>query len=246
LTNVYSLATTIDFAAGDAIAGSRRPQVRWEQSIADNYQGAVALEMLEFVDIDNVADLPGQPSQRLPLLAARSTKKTDRGRLMLGGSLFELRWDGLGETPNATAVGWGLVFSGRLGLGERDFLVWNTSAGNGWGSNIATGIGAGATAVLTPDGRLDPLFAWNVQVGGSHYLSEVLALNLSLAWASFEDSPDRPGDRLNEGGTAHVNVIWSPVKSVNTGVEYMVALRRNVDEADGTAHRVQAMIKYIF
>ena len=246
LTNVYALAPTIDFAGGDAITGTRRPQVRWEQSIADDYQGAVALEMLEFVDIDNVADQPGRPSQNLPLLAARSTKTTDRGRLMLGGSLFQLRWDGLGEIPNATTVGWGLVFSGRLGLGERDFLVWNTSAGNGWGSNIASGIGAGGTAVLTPDGQLDPLYSWNVSVGGAHYLSEVVALNVSLAWASFEDSPDRPGDRLEEGGTAHVNVIWSPVKSVNTGLEYMVALRRNVDEADGTAHRVQAMIKYIF
>ena len=41
-------------------------------------------------------------------------------------------------------------------------------------------------------------------------------------------------------------MIWPPVKSVNTGLKYMVALRRNVDEADGTAHRVQAMIKSNF
>ena len=246
LTNVYSLATTIDFAGGDAVSGSRRPQVRWEESLSDGYEAAVAIEMLEFVDIDNVADQPGRASQQLPLLAARLTKTTDRGRLMLGGSVFELRWDGEGEIDNATALGWGLTFSGRLGLGKRDFLVWNASAGKGWASNIATGIGADAAAVLTPDGTLDPLFAWNVQVGGAHYLSDVVAFNASLAWASFEDSTERPGDRLLEGATAHFNVIWSPVKSVNTGVEYMVALRRNVDEADGTAHRVQAMVKYIF
>ena len=246
LTDVYSLATTIDFAAGDAISGSRRPQVRWEQPLSDDFDGAVALEMLEFVDIDNVAGQPGQASQRLPLLAARTTQTTDRGRLMLGGSVFELRWDGLGEVSNATAVGWGVLLSGRLGLGKRDFLLWNASAGNGWASNIATAIGTGSSAVLLPDGALDPLFAWNVQVGGAHYLSNVVALNLSLAWASIEDSPERSDDSLEEGGTAHINVIWSPVPSVNTGVEYMVGLRRNYDGADGTAHRLQAMIKYIF
>ncbi len=246
LTNVYSLATTIDFAAGDAVSGARRPQVRWEESLSDSYEAAVAIEMLEFTDIDNVADQPGRASQQLPLLAARLTKTTDRGRLMLGGSVFELRWDGEGEIDNATALGWGLTFSGRLGLGKRDFLVWNASAGKGWASNIATGIGLGAAAVLTPAGTLDPLFAWNVQLGGAHYLSDVVAFNASLAWASFEDTPDVSGDRMLEGGAAHFNVIWSPVKSVNTGVEYMVALRRNVDEADGTAHRVQAMVKYIF
>jgi hypothetical protein len=246
LTDVYSLATTLDFAAGDAISGSRRPQVRWEQTLSDGFKGAVALEMLEFVDIDNVADQPGEASQRLPLLAARTTRTTNRGRLMLGGSVFELRWDGLGEISNATTVGWGVLLSGRLGLGKRDYLLWNASGGNGWGSNIATAIGTGSSAVLTPDGTLDPLFAWNVQVGGVHYLSNVVALNLSLAWASVEDSPDRPGTSLKEGGTAHVNIVWSPVKSVNTGVEYMLGLRRNYDGADGTAHRLQAMIKYIF
>jgi hypothetical protein len=246
LTDVYSLATTLDFAAGDAISGSRRPQVRWEQSLVGGFKGAVALEMLEFVDIDNVAGLPGQASQRLPLLAARTTRATDRGRLMLGGSVFELRWDGQGEMPNASAVGWGILLSGRLGLGERDFLVWNASGGDGWGSNIATDIGTRSSAVLMPDGTLDPLSSWNVQLGGGHYLSDVVALNLSLAWASVEDSPHRPDNSLREGGTAHVNIVWSPVKSVNTGVEYMVGLRRNYDGADGTAHRVQAMIKYIF
>jgi DcaP outer membrane protein len=246
LTDVYSLATTLDFAGGDALAGSRRPQVRFEQPLNDQYRLAVALEMLEFPDIDNVADQTGQESQLLPLLAARVTRVSNRGRAMLGASVYQLRWDGLGTGPDATAVAWGALFSGRLGLGERDFLVWNTSAGNGWGSNIVTGIGVGSAAMLTPDGTLDLLFSWNAQLGGAHYLSDVVALNLSLAWASGEESPLKPGDRLMEGGTAHANVIWSPFKSVNTGVEYMRGLRRNQDGADGTAARVQAMVKFIF
>jgi hypothetical protein len=246
LTNVYSLATTIDFAAGDAIAGSRRPQVRYEQPLNDEFEAAVALEMLEFSDIDNVDDQTGLASQQLPLLAARVTRATKRGRAMLGASLYQLRWDGLDTGPYATAAAWGVVFSGRLGLGERDFFVWNTSVGNGWGSNIATDIGAGSAAVLTPAGDLDLLFAWNLQVGGAHYLSELVALNLSMAYASIEESQLKPADRLKEGGTVHANVIWSPVKSVNTGVEYIWGLRRNFGGSDGTASRIQAMIKFIF
>ncbi len=124
--------------------------------------------------------------------------------------------------------------------------MWNTSAGNGWGSNIATDIGAGSAAVLTPGGSLDLLFSWNAQVGVAHYLSEVVALNVSAAWASVENSQLKPAGRLMEGGTAHANVIWSPFKSVNTGVEYIYGLRRNYDGSDGTANRVQAMIKFIF
>ena len=246
LTDVYSFATTIDFAAGDAIAGSRRPQIRFEQPLENGFQAAVAVEMLEFTGIDNVDDQTGQASQLLPLVAARITRATNRGRAMLGASLYQLRWDGFGTGPDATTVAFGGVFSGRVGLGERDYLVWNTSAGSGWASNIATEIGLGSAAVLTPEGTLDPLFSWNVQVGGAHYFSEVLALNLSVAWASVEESGLRSGDRLNEGGTAHANVIWSPFKSVNTGVEYMYGLHRNYDGSDGNANRVQAMVKFIF
>jgi len=246
LTDVYSLATTIDFAAGDALAASRRPQIRWEQPLGDEYHWAVALEMLEFPEIDNVFDLPGQASQELPLLAARVTKQTERGRAMLGASAFQLRWDGQDMIPNDTAMGWGVVFSGRKGFGERDFLLWNASMGEGWGSNVISGIGGGTGAILKVDGTLDPLFSWNLQLGGAHYLSETLALNASLAWASFDDSELRPDDRLLEGGTAHFNVIWSPFKSVNTGLEYMFGLRRNVDGADGRAQRLQAMFKFIY
>ena len=246
LTDVYSLATTIDFAAGDAVAGSRRPQIRWEQPLGNDYNWAVALEMLEFPEIDNVFNLPGEASQELPALAARVTKQTERGRVMLGASAYQLRWDGQGEISNATELGWGIVFSGRKALGERDFLVWNASMGEGWGSNVVSGIGGGTGAILKPDGTLEPLFSWNLQLGGAHYLSETLALNASLAWASFDDSDLRPDTRLLEGGAAHLNMIWSPFESVNVGVEYMVGLRRNVDGADGTAQRLQAMIKFTY
>jgi len=246
LTDVYSLASTIDFAAGDAIAGSRRPQVRFEKSLNDEFRAAVALEMLEFTDIDNIHDQAGVASMQLPLVAARITRNTKRGRAMLGASLYQLRWDGLGTGPDATAVAFGAVFSGRLALGKRDFFVWNTSAGNGWGSNIAKSINTGSAAVLTSGGALDLLFSWNVQAGVTHYVSEVVALNVSTAWASVQDSQLKPAGSLKGGGTAHVNVIWSPFKAVNTGVEYMGGLRLNYDGSHGTASRVQTMIKYIF
>lgn len=246
LTDVYSLASTIDFAAGDAISVSRRPQVRFEQPLNDEFKAAVALEMLEFIEIDNVDSQEGQASQLLPLLAGRITRHTNRGRAMLGASIYQLRWDGLGTGPDASAAAWGVLFSGRVGLGERDYLVWNTSAGNGWGSNVITDIGSGNGAVLTPNGTLDLLFMYNVQLGYTHYFSEVLTVNSSFAWASVEDNQLKADDDLKQGGTAHVNVIWSPFKSANTGVEYIYGLRRNNDRSDGAAHRVQAMIKFIF
>ncbi len=53
-------------------------------------------------------------------------------------------------------------------------------------------------------------------------------------------------NNMAKGGTAHVNIIWSPVKRINTGIEYIYGKRTNVDGDFGEANRVQFMIKYIF
>ena len=112
-SDLFAVPNTIDFAAGDAITGTRRAQVRFEDDLSKKLKYAVALEMLEFPGID-APDSLGQASQNLPLLAGRITKKTTSGgRMMLGASIFQLRWDGQGIIPNSTAIGWGFSFSRR-------------------------------------------------------------------------------------------------------------------------------------
>jgi hypothetical protein len=96
-SDLFAIPNTIDFAAGDALTGTRRAQIRFEDKLGKSFKYALALEMLEFPGID-APDSLGQASQNLPLLAGRLTKSTSSGgRLMLGASLFQLRWDGLEE-----------------------------------------------------------------------------------------------------------------------------------------------------
>ncbi len=45
-SDLYAVPATIDFAAGDALTGTRRAQVRFEDAINDKFKYAVALEML--------------------------------------------------------------------------------------------------------------------------------------------------------------------------------------------------------
>ncbi|MCA6078963.1 DcaP family trimeric outer membrane transporter, partial [Fulvivirga sedimenti] len=118
-SDLFAVPATIDFAAGDALTGTRRAQVRWEDKLGSKFMYALALEMLEYPGID-ARDTIGQASQQLPLLTGRITKKTAAGgRLFLGASVFQLRWDGLGAMPNSRALGWGFSFSGREYFGAK-------------------------------------------------------------------------------------------------------------------------------
>jgi hypothetical protein len=48
------------------------------------------------------------------------------------------------------------------------------------------------------------------------------------------------------GESAHINLMWSPYKKVNTGIEYMYLRRTNMDDSRGTGRRLQLMVKYLF
>ena len=245
-SDLYAVPNTIDFAAGDALTGTRRAQIRFEDHISESVSYAIAAEMLEYPGIDGVDSL-GQASQNLPLLAGRITKKTrSGGRIMLGSSIFQLRWDGQNIISNARAFGWGFSFSGREYFGKKHFFRWMASYGHGWGSQIVATIGTGSSAVLTPDGKLETMPAWNLGAGVALAIKNNLVANINTSWYSIDPSVYRDPEQMKGGGSAHVNLIWSPYKKVNVGIEYMILKRINTDGSSGEGRRIQMMAKYIF
>lgn len=246
-TDVFAIPTTIDFAAGDAIVGIRRDQIRWEDQINDKTNYAVAIEMNDFPEID-ANGFDGQASMLLPILVGRITRNTaSGGRLFLGASLYQLRWDGQDTGPDDSAVGWGVSFSGREYLIKDKFYInWLGSYGDGWGSNVVSTLGTNAAAILNPDGKLETMQAWNLMGGFAYNISHNLLANVSTAWFGIDPSVYRSPDAIKSGGSFHANIIWSPIKNANTGIEFMTLRRNNGDGLSGTGNRLQLMIKYLF
>lgn len=246
-TDVFAIPTTIDFAAGDAIVGIRRDQIRWEDDIDDKMNYAVAIEMNDFPEIDPNG-FEGQASNSLPMLIGRITRNTAMGgRLFLSASVYQIRWDGQGDGPDDSALGWGVTFSGREYLiKDKFYFSWVGSYGDGWGSNVVTALGTNAAAILNPDGKLETMPAWNLTGGLSYNISRALMANVSTAWFGLDPSEFRSPDALKSGHSLHANLIWSPIKSVNAGIEFMTLQRNNGDGASGTGNRLQLMIKYLF
>lgn len=246
LTDLYSFPTTLDFEAGDAISGSRRAQLRYEQALNKKVKVAGAIEMMEYPDIDpNGFD--GQPSMLLPSFSARITKDTKLGgRIFFGGSIYQLRWDGLETGPYATAVGWGFIFSGRQNFTEKFAFKWNTSGGKGWGSNIVALLGREYGAMITPDEELETMYAWNASLSVVYNFSPILITNITGGWAQTYPSEYKGPNDFRSGATGHINLIYSPAKSINVGAEYQIGRRLNIDGKSGIANRIQISGKYIF
>lgn len=240
-----SVPFTIDFGSGDALFGTRTPQIRWQQQTAA-WSWALGLEKQQTAGIYNPLGLPGSASTQWPVLAGRLTHERTNGKRTLAVLVQGLHWDGAGAGPDADAVGWALIYGGRQNVGRRDFFTWNFAYGDGTADNIMALTGSEANAVLTPDGRLVTRRGYSAALGFGHQWTERLSSNLAYAFTDLEDIGQRAPDAIQSGGVGHFNLVWSPKEKLTTGLELIWGRRENADGDKGKATRVQTMVKYLF
>ncbi len=236
----------IDFAAGDALYGGRAAQIRYDYRINDNWKFAVGIEMLDFMGIENPNDMPGQASLGLPLLAGRLDYYWSTGLALLGAQVAQLRWDGGGLGPDATALQASVVFGGRQYIGKEDFFTWNISYGKGSGENIMAFAGSNANAVLNDQGNLETMPAFAFVVGFMHRWNKQFSSNLGYAYGWLETPDSRDAYALAQGGIGHVNLFYSLSDEMSTGIEYMWGTQKTTNDALGRGSRVQCMVKFEF
>ena len=247
IVELASLPFTIDFGAGDALFGTRTPQVRWQQNVNSSWSWAIGLEQLQTSGIYNPDNLGGSASPQLPVLAGRVTHERPNSVRSLAALAQQLHWDGEGVGPDATALGWALIFAGRQNLGSsNNFFTWNLAYGDGTPDTIMALTGSDANANLTPDGRLVTRQGYSAALGLGHAWSDTLSSNLAFAWTDLEDIGERAPDAIQSGAVGHLNLIWAPREKLSTGIELMWGTRENVDGDDGDATRIQTMVKYLF
>lgn len=236
----------MDFSAGDALFGGRSIQVRFEDDIIPQWEYGLSLEMPTQNGIFDAFDVGGTTTPTLPTFAARLSNEREDGIIILGAQFMQLRWDGLKQGPDATDMGWGIVFNGRQKITPRLFATWHASYNKGITSQILIFAGTDQGAVILPDGNIVKEEAITTAIGGGYDLSKSLTFNLAYAYMDRGELDYRPDSTLDRGGMGHANVIWKIDKNVMTGVEYAWGDIRNLDDATGSAHRLQAMIRYAF
>jgi len=189
---------------------------------------------------------PGVASSSLPLLAGRFTYEDPSTLFTFGGKVAQLRWDGEGVGPDATAPGWVVIAGGREYFGpRRHYAVWNLAYGDGQGGNTIALAGQGTNATLLADGTLQTNRHYNVSLGYTYRFTPTLETNLNYAWLKVARN-SRPGDAIRSGSTLHANLMWKFTKATLTGFEYMWGQRTNISGDRGTASRVQATLQYFF
>ena len=153
----------------------------------------------------------------------------------------------------------GDVKPGWFGWGKDDF-TWQFTIGNGIGRYLNESDDAGlATNYLTPPATaaaaalilVKPIQEFGGDAGYQHWWLGNLRSNASFGYSREEINSQLIGPIQSTVSnkqvmTAHVNLIWSPVAFIDTGIEYMWGQREVVANIRGTEQALIGMFRVKF
>lgn len=235
-TLIEALPPTLDFETPIAFILLRQTQIRWTHALDERWSFAGALENPETV-FEPTDIPPGDPLQPWPHGVVRIRRTDDWGQLQLAAVMQDLAYrDPAGDIQNV--FGWGVNVSGWAQATERDKLFVQWGVGDGSGSY------RGNANAVVENGRLRSLGSLGWTVGWEHRYAETLRGDVVFSHGAIDKPPGVPPRAFAASDYLAVNLIWTPLRKVDCGVEYLYGTRTDQDGRRGDAHRVQAAVWY--
>jgi hypothetical protein len=242
--DVDSLPDTLEFIGPTGEVFIRQPQIRYTMATGANSSLAVAVENPQ----SDARDVGGDVTalDRGPDITGRWTLTGNWGHVALRGLLRDLRVDDGSGDNQAHRLGWGLGVSGSFKLGANDTFLYQLNGGEGIGRYIQDANSAAAYSATTATLRAQK------SLGGFVALQHVWAdgLRSNVVYGQTRNTNDAGfgaiGGLNKETRQVHANLVWSPVKQMDVGVEYVWGERKTEDGQKGELDRIQTSLKYNF
>jgi hypothetical protein len=229
----------IDFAGAlDGLVFIRQPQLRYK---AGNWWFAVEnpeTTITEYRESSSVVT----DSEIFPDIIARRNFSGDWGNWSVAaiGRTLHIR-----DSLRNSTFGFGMTTGGKILAGKRDDIRLMATYGQGLGRYLAAGFVSGA--VRYEDLSLKPVNTLSGYLAFNHFWAEKLSSSFSAAALyAFQDS-DLSGPHINQSSySVSGNLKYDPVPKLRLGVEYMYGYRGLLGSTNGTFHRIQFAVKYVF
>jgi len=248
----------LDFEGLNANINDRQPLLRYTKNLGPSKSFAVALE-------DPAAELTGGDGKgKFADVAARINSPREWGHLQAAVLLRNISG---APTDDPTSVkstfGWGLSFSG-----SNRFKKWSQQDNFKYQFNIGRGIGryindldsvGGQDGVFDPEGNLKVLPALGAYVAYQHYWKRDptaffgrtgflrnLRSTMVLGYTQVDTYAFQADDAYRRTKRVTLNILWSPINSIDLGFELLWGERMNKDGERGNASQFQLVGTFFF
>ena len=227
---------------GGSGASARVPQVRYSQKLAPATQLFVSAE-----EGNSKATKDGDLSYRLPVLTAKVTQGFAEGKGLASARALVEHYKS--DAANDDKTGWGVALGANYQVAEplkvsADVAYMKGNSNHLYGSNSAYSVVGNS---------IEQNEAVAVQVGATYNFSPKLRSTLAYGALFADDGTDfarvanKPDTKENEKvQQAWINFIYSPVKPVDLGIEYINGERETFAGEKFSDDRVGVMARYSF
>ncbi|WP_219621770.1 MULTISPECIES: DcaP family trimeric outer membrane transporter [unclassified Shewanella] len=185
-------------------------------------------------------------SGMVPDFVARYNIKTDGGtKLSLAGIGRQLNIETKqgGTQLDSTALGYGVSLSGILPVGKDD-IKFTATYGEGLGRYMALNyVNAG---VIDSDGDIEAITSYGGFIAYRHWWNGKWRSSVTASAFSADNDVSLTGENVNKDSySGYVNLLYSPIKPLTLGVEYMYAKNSKESGLEGELNRLMFSAKYV-
>ena len=244
----------LDFEGVSSENVIRQPQIRYTWLPKEKLSIAAAVETPR-VSVTN-----GTGSELYPDLVGRLIWKfKEIGHLQFSAMVKQVRAAPLTDPDSfVSQPGWGASLSGvvpfyRWNLTDRFLFQFTGGYGASRYINDLNSLGGqdGVFDPATGDFEVLPAFGWYLvyeHMWKQWEITRETNLRSSVIWSmvNVNNATFQPGDAYHRTHRLGVNVIFSPIKRMDLGLEYIWGTRENKDGSDGSARQIQMVVIFRF
>jgi len=242
--NVGALPEGMDFVGPVGTIFERQPQLRYTRKLGNGSLQIAAENPATtlYGGAENPYDDSGQPD-----MVARYNGQWNNLSYSVAAMARELRCEDGGKDESASGMAFSLAGKYQLGRDDIRFMVnYGDALGRYMGLN---GFRAGQ---IEADGSIELIDQIGGFVAYRHFWNDQFRTNLVLS-ASSADNPDSVTDTTAKAyQSMHVNLLYSPIKKLTLGGEYIYATKElengsgALADDKGNMKRLQFSMKYAF
>jgi hypothetical protein len=245
-SDVRSLPLTVDLDGPSSSVAERTVQLRYTFGGRDDTSFAVGVES-PTVEISEPDSLKIRPAfQTFPDVAAWTRHRDDWGHVQVAGVLRSI------SVRNSAGgldvlVGLGGLFSGRVGVGSEDALLFQAVAGTGISKFITAFAGRNLDVIFNPvTSEFETLGVTGGYISYDHVWAEKVRSYFTGGFAAILNKFHQEDSAFSNAQYVSGNLFWDPGSGARVGLEYTWGRRENKDKRDGIANRIAFILYYDF
>ncbi|WP_076415314.1 DcaP family trimeric outer membrane transporter [Shewanella sp. UCD-KL12] len=181
-------------------------------------------------------------SGMVPDFVARYNFKTEGGaKFTVAGLARQLNIEK--DELDTQEMGYGVSFTGVIPVGNDDIKL-SATAGDGLGRYMA--LNYANAGVIDENGDIETISSYGGFASYRHWWNDKWRSSFTLSGFKADNNETLTGGSVNkESYSGYVNLLYSPVKPLTVGVEYMYAENTKQNGDNGELNRVIFSVKYV-